>query len=223
MKKVLFCATVDFHFQLFHVPYLRWFKERGWEVHVAANGQLMLPYVDHKFDLNIERSPLGKSNIAAYRELKEIIHSNDYDIIHCHTPVGGALARLAARKARLRGTKVIYTAHGFHFCKGSQVLNWILYYPIERMLARYTDCLITINQEDEEFARRHLFHAGRIEHVHGVGVDTERFKPIEEKQKDEWRKANGYEPGAFLMFYAAEFNKNKNQQLLIRSMALVQD
>lgn len=223
IKKVLFCATVDYHFQLFHLPYLKWFKECGWEVHVAASGQHTLPYVDEKFEIDFQRSPFNKTNLSAYKKLKAVINANDYGMIHCHTPMGGVLTRLAAKKARKNGTKVIYTAHGFHFCKGAPAANWLFYYPIERMLARQTDCLITINREDEELARRHRFQAGIIEHVHGVGVDTERFKPIEKEQKDELRRAYGYEPDAFLMFYAAEFNKNKNQSFLIRSLALVKD
>jgi glycosyltransferase EpsD len=81
-------------------------------------------------------------------KLKNIIADNDYDIIHCHTPVGGALARIAARNYRKRGTKVIYTAHGFHFFEGSPVKNWILYYPLEKWLSRFTDVLITLNSEE---------------------------------------------------------------------------
>ncbi|MDQ0198789.1 glycosyltransferase family 4 protein [Neobacillus ginsengisoli] len=222
-KKVLFCATVDFHFKAFHLPYLKWFKEQGWEVHVAANGDLKLPYVDRKFNIPIQRSPLNKMNLVAYKELKEIINKHQYKIIHCHTPMGGVLTRLAARMARKNGTKVIYTAHGFHFCKGAPIANWILYYPIEKFLSRFTDCLITINQEDFNLANKHRFKAESIKHVHGVGINTEMFKPIEKDQKDIIRKAQGYKTSEFLMFYAAEFNKNKNQKLLIESLAVIKN
>lgn len=222
-KKVLFCATVDYHFKAFHLPYLKWFKEQGWEVHVAASGNLELPFVDRKYNIPISRSPVSKKNLKAYKELKSIIDENQYKIIHSHTPVGGVLARLAARNARKYGTKVIYTAHGFHFCKGAPIQNWLIYYPVEKWLARFTDCLITINEEDYQRAIKHNFKAKRIEHVHGVGVDVNRFKPAEKAYKKELRIAYGYNVGDFLLFYAAEFNKNKNQQLLIRSLALIKD
>ncbi|MEJ9306002.1 glycosyltransferase family 4 protein [Priestia megaterium] len=221
-NKVLFCATVDFHFQAFHLPYMKWFKEQGWEVHVAANGNMKLPYVDQKYNISIQRSPFHMGNMKAYRELKTVIDENKYNIIHCHTPMGGVLARLAARKARKQGTKVIYTAHGFHFCKGAPPVNWLFYYPIEKTLARYTDCLITINQEDYQLATQH-FRAKRIEHVHGVGINTENFKPANEKEKIHLKESFGYHPDDFLLFYAAEFNKNKNQQLLLQSLALIKD
>ncbi|WP_318618535.1 glycosyltransferase family 4 protein [Priestia megaterium] len=221
-NKVLFCATVDFHFQAFHLPYMKWFKEQGWEVHVAASGNMKLPYVDQKYNISIQRSPFHMGNMKSYRELKTVINENKYNIIHCHTPMGGVLARLAARKARKQGTKVIYTAHGFHFCKGAPLVNWLFYYPIEKTLARYTDCLITINQEDYQLATQH-FKAKRIEHVHGVGINTENFKPANEKEKIHLKKSFGYCPDDFLLFYAAEFNKNKNQQLLLQSLALIKD
>ncbi|UTR13080.1 glycosyltransferase family 4 protein [Evansella sp. LMS18] len=202
---------------------MKWFKEQGWEVHVAAAGKTTLPFTDRKFNITIQRSPFKTDNLRAYRELKAIIQENDYQIIHCHTPLGGVLARLAAREARKRGTKVLYTAHGFHFCKGSSSVNWAVYYPIERFLSRYTDCLITINDEDYLLATNHKFNAGEIKQIHGVGVDTERFKPAGLKGKEELRNMYGYDPEAFLMFYAAEFNKNKNQQHLLKMLAMIKD
>ncbi|MBS4197563.1 glycosyltransferase family 4 protein [Lederbergia citri] len=220
MKKVLFCATIDEHFTSFHIPYLKWFKEQGWEVHVAALGTLEIPYVDKKYNIAIQRSPFNIKNIEAYKDLKKIINLNEYNMIHCHTPMGGVLTRLAAIKARKNGTKVIYTAHGFHFCKGAPLINWLVYYPIEKTLAYFTDCLLTINEEDFALATKH-FKAKRIEHIHGVGVDTERFAPVMEFHKLVLRAKYHYENDAFLLFYAAEFNKNKNQQLLIEAIPLI--
>lgn len=222
-NKVLFCATVDYHFKAFHLPYMKWFIEQGWEVHVAANGDINLPYVDKKYNIPIQRSPLKFKNFHAYKALTSIINNNEYDIIHCHTPMGGVLTRLSARLARKKGTKVLYTAHGFHFCKGAPLINWLIYYPIEKGLARYTDCIITINEEDYNLAMKHQFKANAIERIHGIGVDTERFRPVEESHKQALRMEFGYKEDDFLMFYAAEFNKNKNQQLLIRSLALMKD
>lgn len=200
---------------------MKWFKEQGWEVHVAANGMLDLPYVDQKYTIPIQRTPFRLRNIHAYKALKTIIDKNNYSIIHCHTPMGGVITRLAARKARKHGTKVLYTAHGFHFYQGAPRMNWIIYYPIEKALAHYTDCLLTINQEDYALAMEHRFKVNHIKRIHGVGVDIERFTPITVLRKRQLRMQHGYKLSDFLMFYAAEFNKNKNQQLLIQSLALV--
>lgn len=221
-KKILLCATVDYHFKAFHLPTMKWFKDQGWEVHTAAAGSMALPYTDQNFDISVQRSPFSFSNMRAYKSLRHIIDMNNYSIIHCHTPLGGVLARLAARHARtLKGTRVIYTAHGFHFCKGSPYRNWLIYYPVERFLASMTDSLITINSEDHALATGHNFKCGKIEHVHGVGVDTSRFKPVDKKEKQKLKKSSGYKQDDFLMCYTAEFNKNKNQKLLIEAMAEV--
>lgn len=214
--KVLFCATVDSHIRCFHIPYLKFFKDNGWEVHVAAKGDLSIPFCDKKINVCFERSPFKINNIRAYNTLKKIIEENSYDIIHCHTPVGGVLTRLAARKFRKKGTKVIYTAHGFHFYKGAPIKNWIFYYPIEKWLSRYTDCLITINEEDYSTAINHKFKASKIEYVYGVGVNLEKFKPVSKEKRNDLRQDYGYKPDQFLLFYAAELNKNKNQGLLIK-------
>ena len=178
-KKVLFVATVlRGHILVFHLPYMRWFQEQGYEVHCCAGNDTeqaapVVPFCDRYIDLRFERSPFSPRNAAAYRQLKALIDAGDYALIHCHTPVGGMLARLAARDARKRGTRVLYTAHGFHFYMGAPPLNWLLFYPAERMFSRMTDLLITINREDDARARR--FHAGETALVSGVGIDLPRF------------------------------------------------
>ena len=217
-KKILFCATVDYHFKAFHLPTMQWFQEQGWEVHVAAKGDLELPYCNVKHNIPIERSPLRLKNIKAYKELKRVVMENNFDIIHVHTPVAGVLARLAARSTRKKGTKVIYTAHGFHFCKGAPLKNWLIYYPIEKWLSRYTDCLITINKEDYTLAVKHKFKAGVIKRVHGVGVDAKRFSAVSEREKLALREELGYSKEDFILCYVAEQNKNKNQGLLIKAL-----
>ena len=108
--------------------------------------------------------------------MKSLVDPEDYALIHCHTPVGGMLGRLAARQARKKGTRVCYTAHGFHFFTGAPVKNWLLFYPAERFLARFTDLLITINQED--YARARRFPAGQTALVHGVGLDLTKFSDV---------------------------------------------
>jgi glycosyltransferase EpsD len=215
LRKILFCATIDEHFTSFHLPTLKWFKDQGWEVHVAASGSTKIPFVDQKHDLPIQRSPFHAKNVKAYKVLKNILNEHQYEIIHCHTPMGGVLSRFAARQTRKKGTKVLYTAHGFHFCKGAPLLNWLIYYPIEKVLSYHTDCLVTINNEDYQLAHQHHFSAGKISLINGVGVDTERFNPVNADMKGYYRFKNGYKQNDFLMFYAAEFNQNKNQQLLI--------
>lgn len=166
-------------------------------------------------EIEFSRKPLSKSNIVSYKELKKLIENKKYEIIHCHTPVAAMITRLASRAIRKKGTKVIYTAHGFHFHKGAPLKNWLIYYPIEKWLFRYTDCLITINQEDYEFAINKKFKAKRIKYIHGVGVDLNEFEVQNTDKKMQIRKEYGYKEEDFILFYAAELNSNKHQDLLI--------
>lgn len=215
-KKVLFVATVDSHILQFHIPYLKWFKDNGYEVHVATNGDEKIPYCDKKHKISVERSPLKINNLKAIKQLREIINQEKFDIIHCHTPMGSVVTRIAAKKARKKyGTKVIYTAHGFHFYKGAPLSNWMIYYPIEKICAKWTDCLITITYEDYDLAKR-KFRAKKIEHIDGIGFDTDKFNiKIFNTDKEMLYKEIGTNNNDIILTYVAELNKNKNQIILI--------
>jgi len=222
MKKVLFVAkTVKSHILVFHIPYLKWFKENGYEVHVCAsndfkeNEKNIIPYCDKYFDVPFSRSVLSSGNIKALKQTKSIIDTNDYEIIHCHTPVAAAITRVAAMGARKRGTKVIYTAHGFHFYDGAPALNWMLFYPVERILSTVTDVLITINQED--YTRAQRFHSDIVEYVPGVGVDLKKYWN-HSLNKDELRESYNVNIDDTILINVGELTKNKNQEILIKSV-----
>lgn len=218
-KKVLFTATVDSHILAFHLPFLKWFKEQGYEVHVATNGDEEIPYCDKKIKISFERSPFKLNNIKAIFQLKKVLLKEKYDIIHTHTPMGSVVTRLAAKKARKQGTRIIYTAHGFHFYKGAPLLNWCLFYPVEKYLSKYTDTLILINKEDYNLAKKKFKKCKDIEYVPGVGIDEKKFDvKMTKEDKHKLRKELGLKDTDFVMIYPAELNKNKNQIMLIDAM-----
>ncbi len=222
MKKVLFVCNILSHIYAFHLPYIKWFKNNGYEVHILTNaGGKTADCCDKLYDLNIQRSPFSLKNIAAYRKAKKIINTENYDIVHCHTPMGGVIGRLASKAIRKKGAKVLYTAHGFHFYKGASVINWLLYYGMEKKLARKTDCIITINQEDYLIAKRKFEKKNtRIEKISGIGVDITKYSPTQDKTA--LKKAMGYE-GKFLLIYAAEFIPRKNHKFFIDAMVELKD
>lgn len=225
MKKVLFVATVvKTHIMEFHIPYLKMFKEHGWETAVAARNDYenpedcVIPYCDTYYNIPFERNPLKPGNWKAYKELKKVIDNGGYDIIHCHTPVGAMLTRLAAKQVRKNGTKVFYTAHGFHFYKGASALNWLIYYPVERWLSHYTDVLITINKEDYKRAKR--FKTCKVCYVPGVGIDLEKFN-VGYVDKNGKRKEIGVGSDDFLLLSVGELIPRKNHEVVIRAMAIL--
>lgn len=225
-KKVLFTATVILHIKSFHLPYIKWLKEQGYEVHVAAkndfiNEPCIIPNCDNYYDVKFARFPFSKTNMKAYKQLKKLIQENNYDIIHCHTPVAGVLTRLAARKNK--NITVIYTAHGFHFFKGAPLLNWLIYYPVERFCARYTDKLITINKEDYERAKRFsLRKNGKVYYVPGVGIDLDKIENIKVDIKK--KKAElGIQENTPVLLSVGELNKNKNHETVLQVLSKLKD
>lgn len=221
MKKVLFTATVDSHILQFHLPFLKLFKEKGYEVHVATNGNEKIPYCDIKHIVSFERSPLRLNNLKAIKQLKKICDNEKFDIIHTHTPMGSVVTRLAARKTRKsNNTRVIYTAHGFHFYKGAPILNWLVFYPVEKWLSKYTDTLILINKEDYSLAKRKFSRrCNNIEYVPGVGINVGKFcTQFSDTQKNNLKKELGIKDASYILTCVARLDKNKNQGFLINAM-----
>ena len=230
MKKVLLTASIHYHFTAFHFPLIDLLHENGYEVHIAAKAipdkeplKRLTERIDVFHDIDFDRSPLSKKNIAAYKALKKLIDEGGYDVVHCNTPVVGILSRLAARKARKNGTKVIYTAHGFHFYKGASKLNWLIFYPIEKLCGSlFTDCLITIGDEDEARAKR-LKLCKTVRRIHGVGVDAAKYTNTDEETKNELRAEYGFSGSDVLCLCTGELNANKNQKLLINSLQYLKE
>lgn len=226
-KKILLIATVQSHICQFHRPLVAMLHEHGCEVHVAARNNLAeknglkLDFVEQVFDVPFQRSPFSPKNFKAYQQLGKIIDEGGYDVIHCNTPVGGVLGRLAARKARKHGTKVFYTAHGFHFYKGAPKKNWLIWYPVEKFMCRYTDKLITINEEDFHLAQS-KFPVESF-HIHGVGVSTERYHLHSAAEEETLRSKEHLSAEDFVVLCTGELNANKDQQTLIRAAVLCRD
>lgn len=223
-KKVAFVATVYRHLEAFHLPYMRLLQEWGYEVHAFAHedrgtaGVAELGILCHH--IPFQRNPYHPKNLAALRQLLRHFQS-PYTFIHLHTPVAALLGRIAGRMAKV--PHMLYTAHGFHFFRGAPWHHWLLYYPLERFLARWTDVLITINEED--YRRASTFPVQqKVYHLPGIGVDTRHFQlPAPEQVRRTLRRQLGLEKNDFAILCVAELNRNKNQiQLLQAVQSLVQ-
>jgi glycosyltransferase EpsD len=222
MPKALLTATVQSHIAQFHEPAIALLQEHGYEVHVAARDNLAekngltLSTPDRVLDVPFERNPLSPRNVRALRQLRNIVMSGGYDLIHCNTPVAGIVTRLVAAPLRRRGTIVVYTAHGFHFYTGAPLLNWIVYYPLERAFAGLTDALITINRED--YVRAMKFPSATVHYLPGVGVELQRFETAPAPGAN-LRRELGLAPDDFVVLSVGELNENKNHATVLRAMA----
>lgn len=227
-RKILFTShTANFH--KFNRPLMRMLRGTlekpyddlnigDWQVDYASANEEPIKDADNVFKVDFARSPLRfDKHIKACRQLKKIIADGNYDVIHTHTPVGSIVTRMAARAARKKGTKVIYTCHGFHFYDGAPKQNWRLYYPIEKRMAKDVDMLVTINREDYERAKKDFSCPVRM--IDGAGVDVARFKKTTKAEQRAARKKYGLSDDDFVIVYVAEFTANKNQRMLVEAAA----
>lgn len=224
--KILYITTVGGTMNFFK-DFIRTLIDKGNKVDIATNERdYPIPACYREWGCNIyhidtSRSPLDFGNFKAIKQIRKIVIENKYDIVHCHTPIAAMCTRIACRKVRKSGTRVIYTAHGFHFYKGAPKKNWLVFYPVEKLCARLTDVLITINREDCEFAKRKL-RAGRVEYIPGVGVDIDKISSVE-VDKAAKKEFFGIPADSPLLLSVGELNENKNHELILRALASVRD
>lgn len=218
--KILFVTTISNTVNAFLIPHIKMLIEQGHNVDVAFN-PVQEPDPDlirlgcKIHEIPFQRSPMDLSNQVAYKKLKNIILSEKYDLVHTHTPVASACVRLACRKEK--NVKVFYTAHGFHFYKGAPLINWLLYYPVERWLAKYTHVLITINKEDYHRAKKR-FNSKRVEYIPGIGLDTLKYSN-QKVDKVLKRAELGIPENSFVVLSVGELNKNKNHEIILKAIA----
>ena len=232
MKKALIITTISGFVPQFEMNNVTLLQEMGYEIHYASNfDRPVYDYDKNLFrqkkiithHLDIEKSPVHIiRNSQAFLQLKALLEAERFDIIHCHNPMGGVLGRLAGG-LYAPGTMILYTAHGFHFYKKAPWVNWLLYYPVERVLAHMTDILITINEED--YGRAGTFHlrdGGSVWKIPGVGLDINRFVPQEER-KNERKKELGFPENSFLLLSVGELNRNKNHRMVIEALSQMRE
>lgn len=225
MKKILYVTTVSRTINAFLIPHIEMLIENKYEVNCAC-------YMDKEIDQRLikkgikiynipfSRNPLSLDNLKAFNELIKIQEENQYDIVHVHTPIASIYGRLL--KLKFKNLKIIYTAHGYHFLKGGPKLGWIIYYPIEKMMAKLTDVTITINKEDYEITKTKL-KPKKCYLINGVGLDLNQYKPLSKEKQGFKRKELGLEKDDFVVIMIAELNENKNQIQLIKAMELLKD
>ena len=229
MKKALMIASMASMLRNFNLNNIRILRDLGYEVTLAANFRTEdsnSPESIQEFRQQMNKEgvlirqidftrKIGniKGHIKSYKQVQELANEN-FDLIHCHSPICAAITRYVFRR---KPGKIIYTAHGFHFYKGAPLQNWLLYYPVEKWLSRYTDVLITINKEDYQRAKK-KFHAKETKYIPGVGIDVEKIQAVQ-VDREKKREELGIGKDDFLLLSVGELNKNKNHEVVIRAIA----
>ncbi len=229
MNRVLVLASVASMIDQFNMPNIMLLKKMGYEVDVACNFEEGNTCSDEKIrELKDSLKEIGvefyqidfsrkitniRKNVRAFLQVNNILKKNSYVFIHCHSPIGGLVGRIAGK---LNRTKVIYTAHGFHFCKGSPLKNWLIYYPVEWICSWMTDTLLVINREDYQIAKK-KFHAKETIYIPGVGIDIDKINSVQ-INREEKRKELGLKTDDIVLLSVGELNQNKNHEIVIRAL-----
>ena len=221
MKKILFISNISNKITNFSIPSIQAAQSLGYEFHMAAN------YSEFKDDvtkynvtihhIDIVRNPFSLKNIKAYKQMLALVKEEKIDVIHCNTPIGGILGRLCGKRANV--TKIIYTAHGFHFYKGAPLINRTIFKWAEMWMARYTDAIITMNEEDYQAAQKFkLRNNGKVYYILGVGVETTMYKATDVNTK-ELRNSLGLSSEDIVLISMGDLSNSKNYAVAIRSIA----
>ena len=214
-KKVAMIATTVSMISNFMVPHIQWLVQQGAVVDCYSNtdnfdcSNLDMENVN-VYHIPFTRSPFTMSNLKGYKQLKKYFKENKYDLVSCMQPVGGVMGRMIAKKFKV---PCLYTAHGFHFFKGCPLKNKLIYKTIEKHFAKYTDVLVTINEEDYQSALK--FKAKKVYKINGIGVDLSTYKINKDLDKVKFKKSLGLEKDDFIITSIGELNENKNTYRLL--------
>lgn len=222
MKKILQVTTVSRTINAFLIPHIKEGQKQNNLLEIASNIDLEISnelsnMVFHK--ISFSRNPLSISNLKAIKEIQNLFDEKKYDVVHVHTPVAAFVTRLALRK---RKVEVVYTAHGFHFYKGAPFINWAVYYSLEKIASKWTDKLITINNEDFERANLKLKNERcKVFKINGIGIDLKEYS--NEKLDVDFKKSLGLKENDIVITVIAELIKRKNHKQIIDALAEIKD
>ena len=212
-KKILYSAILSSHILNFHIPYLKWLKENDYEVYVITRDKCDIPYCDVKLEIDFPKGINIIKTIKAIKKVTKIIKKEKFDIIQLNTSIDSAIIRYAYKKAKIK-SKVIYTMHNLYVYKNAGLINYLIYYPIEKYLSKITDVLVAINDDDYKFCKD-KFKAKEIIKINGIGLDKTKFSTIDNKNI---RKELNLKECDYILVYLAEIRKRKNQMLAIKAM-----
>ncbi|MBS4172943.1 glycosyltransferase family 4 protein [Bacillus sp. FJAT-49736] len=221
--KILVVSTVSGTINSFLIPHIKWLIEQGNEVSIASNyvedmDKELVELGCSTYWIPFQRNPFKIDNYKAIKSVKQIVLEGNYEMVHVHTPIASLLTRFACRK--IKGLRMVYTCHGFHFFKGAPKKNWLIYYALERLAARWTDVLITMNEEDYGYGMKLSLRSNiPCYKVHGVGIDLNKFSPITPEEKLTLRAEYQYASDDFIVIYVGELSHRKQQDLLIKAIS----
>ena len=214
MKRILICASRISHILNFHLPYLRYFKEKGYIIDAAAEGKTENELIDNCYNLSFVKNPLSPKNIGTVSKLRKLMKENEYSLVYSNTTLAGAAAKLAVMRLKKK-PYFVHISHGYMFGLGGSMRSRI-YRTAERLTAPAVDTLAVMNSEDYYLAKK--YKLGRsVNYIYGMGLQKERFPEISDEQKTAVRERTGIGRDKKLLICVGEFSARKNQTMLIKA------
>nr|BBE36263.1 glycosyl transferase, group 1 [Erysipelothrix rhusiopathiae] len=223
MTKCLIVTTVGITIKTFLIPHIEYLQNLGYTVEVASNFEGM---VDQDYNLidntgalmhQIDFTRSAKSipsHIKSYKQIGSLINSEKYNKIFVHTPIAAFLTRKAANKS---GAEVTYFAHGLQFYNGASKLSWLIFGTMEKRALKWTNNVVTINQEDYDYFMHVKPESVNLYKIPGIGLSKSFMIKLEQNQ-DSLDESFGIHADDLLVLSIGELNENKNHILAIKAM-----
>nr|BCB22625.1 glycosyl transferase, group 1 [Erysipelothrix rhusiopathiae] len=223
-KTCLIVTTVGITIKTFLIPHIEYLKKNGFEVILASNfsdssAEELIVIESANCELvNIEfsRNPLNISkHVQSNRQMSQLIKSRHFDKIFVHTPIASFITRKVARKS---DCEVTYFAHGLQFYKGGSKLSWVIFEPMERLASKWTQNIITMNQEDYNYFQGLKRKKTKVIKIPGIGLSKSFVDKIEISKNDSIKTNIEIEDDDVIILSIGELNKNKNHILMLETM-----
>lgn len=219
--KILYVASIEEHIRAFHMPIIKDMIDKGNEVKVYSKNTSSNSFEENGVEfinINFTRAPLTWNSLKVFFQLFKLLKIEKFDLISTHTPTASVLIRAAAFFSRSKA-KIIYTAHGFHFFKGAPIKNWIIFYWLEKILAKATDVLFVMNDEDFKISQKFKLRAnGEVKKIPGIGINLKKYKKLDEKMVGKIRENLQVKENELMLISVAELSYRKNQIQLLKAL-----
>lgn len=226
--KALIVAALSGFISAFLQNDIKTLQDMGYEVHCAADAghanttvrssiwdELNVTFHQVDFD---SKNPASKKNLEAYKEISSLAKQEQFDLVHCHTPIAGFITRLAMQSYRKKGMKVIYTSHGFYFHKHAPKKDWVKFYPIEKVASHWCDAIVTINNEDLQCAKG--MWCKRCYKINSIGLDVDRYLNTH-IDREAYRASIGIEKDDVMVLAVGELSERKNHAVIIKALGKI--
>ncbi|MBS4781300.1 MULTISPECIES: glycosyltransferase [Clostridium] len=220
MKKILFAASTLSHIENFHIPYLKYFKDNDFEVHIMGKGnnKSPIPYVDKVIPINFEKNMFSLKNFISAFKISKLIKKEKYSTISTHTILASFFTRLGIMLSLKKHPLVINTVHGYLFDENSNFIKKVIMILAEKFVRPVTDTILVMNSTDYEIAKKYNLYKKNLYSINGMGINASKFPFSTEENKSYLREKYNIPKDDFLLIYVAEFSKRKNQKFLIESL-----